>query len=404
VTVLGSTKGLLPKTNELVLDSGFVLDTEEVEQRLTDGYTLPAEFYYDSRIYRLEQELLFRRSWHFAGLEREVARIGDFLTTSVAGVPLVVVRDRDGVLRAHVNVCRHRGHAVAVGQGNRKTLQCAYHGWTYNLSGCLHSVPRSDEGQFDLREFGLLPAYVDTWAGTVFVSLEPKDELTNALGELPQVMEETGYDFPFASDTGLTLYNRTEMRLQCNWKVAWENALECYHCSTIHKNSFAEYYQLDGEGYVNGNCDRGAYSLCYFKKGIGERFGITGNSQPAITFYWFFPGTSFSGGIQSGGATLSRFLPLGPEECLRVFYTYTRPGADDSEMAELADATRRTLEEDVEVVARVQEGLRSGMVRFGKTMPQSEANIRHFHRLTWDTLAPAFVIDPGGNEQPVSDG
>jgi choline monooxygenase len=87
---------------------------------------------------------------------------------------------------------------------------------------------------------------------------------------------------------------------------------------------------------------------------------------------------------------MNRLVPLGPNRCLYDRYVYKHAGADDQEMEELQDASSRTVEEDREVCVAVQAGLESGAVRFGRTMPESETAVRHFHRLVWDSLAPAF--------------
>jgi choline monooxygenase len=313
--------------------------------------------------------------------------VGDFLTTSVGGVPVVVVRDREGRLRAHVNVCRHRGHAVAVGQGNRRSLQCRYHGWTYDLSGCLRAAPRSDEG-LDFVELGLLPAAVDTWAGFVFVSVDPAEPLASFLGELPQIMAETGYGFPFATGEELTLERRFEFRFACNWKSTVENSLECYHCPTAHSTSFSDFYRVDAAGYLHENYDRGFCHTAWLKDDVAERFGLARDRGPDLQIYFLWPTMAFTGG--DGVGAIQTVTPVGPEESVWALESYARPGADDPFTSEVGDMLQRTLEEDVDLCASVHTGLRSKTVRFGKTLAASEANIRHFQWLTWKALAPAF--------------
>jgi hypothetical protein len=88
--------------------------------------------------------------------------------------------------------------------------------------------------------------------------------------------------------------------------------------------------------------------------------------------------------------TLTRFLPRGPEACVRLFDNYRIAGVDDTPFQELTDAFARTLQEDIGIVARVQEAARSGGVRFGTTMPVSETNVRAFNELVWNRLEPAF--------------
>ena len=89
------------------------LDPGEIRRRLDAGHTLPVELYYDPALYELEQQAIFRPMWHYVGVEQQLAKVGDYVTTEVAGIPIVVVRDEEERLRAHVNICRHRLHPVA---------------------------------------------------------------------------------------------------------------------------------------------------------------------------------------------------------------------------------------------------------------------------------------------------
>ena len=104
--------------------------------------TLPAWTYRSASFYGAEQEAIWRREWLLAGHVGDLRRPGDYLTASVAGEPLLVIRGQDGELRAFSNVCRHRAARVADRAGNcGKALRCPYHGWTYGLDGRLMGVP-----------------------------------------------------------------------------------------------------------------------------------------------------------------------------------------------------------------------------------------------------------------------
>ncbi len=101
--------------------------------------TIPFDWYADPAVLQLERERIFRRTWQYAGHTGQVAGPSTFFTSDLGGVPIVVVRDRDGALRAFLNVCRHRGSLVCEGEGARETLQCPYHAWTYELDGSLRT-------------------------------------------------------------------------------------------------------------------------------------------------------------------------------------------------------------------------------------------------------------------------
>ncbi|MDX6425500.1 MAG: hypothetical protein QOD52_905, partial [Gaiellaceae bacterium] len=118
--------------------------------------TLPYSWYTDEELLRRERSQIFARSWQYAGRAAQVERPGSFLATDAGGIPILVTRDADGELRAFLNVCRHRGAVLTEGCGERSTIQCHYHAWTYDLDGSLRSAPRSDrEPGFDTSELSL---------------------------------------------------------------------------------------------------------------------------------------------------------------------------------------------------------------------------------------------------------
>ena len=192
---------------------------------IADGRTIPFDWYSDPAVLRLERERIFRRTWQYAGRADQVAEPGAFFTCDLGGVPVVVVRDEDGTLRAFLNVCRHRGSLVCEGEGRRASLQCPYHAWTYGLDGSLRAAPRSDlVPGFDRDELGLLPAAVDAWGPFVFVNPDPDAApLAETLGELPSLVASAGLDVD-----ALRFHHRAAgPEYEANWKVCAENFLEC---------------------------------------------------------------------------------------------------------------------------------------------------------------------------------
>lgn len=114
-----------------------VRDTSLLEA-LDRGRTLPAEWYTDPEMLASERKRIFATSWNYVGRVEQVARVGDFLTVRVGEVPVVIVRDEAGTLKAFANVCGHRGSELVLEPcGNRRTLQCHYHAWTWGLDGTL---------------------------------------------------------------------------------------------------------------------------------------------------------------------------------------------------------------------------------------------------------------------------
>src|SRR5918996_6471649 len=201
--------------------------TEGVREALDRGETLPANWYSDPALLRLEQERIFSRFWQYAGCAELVAEPGSYLTSFAAHIPIVVARDPAGTLRAFVNVCRHRGHVVADGAGRRNALQCPYHAWMYDLDGTLRAAPRSErEPGFDPGCYSLLPVSVATWGPFVFVNPDADAApLEEALGPLPGFVAESGGEL-----ARLRFRQRSDWETAANWKIVLENYLECYHC------------------------------------------------------------------------------------------------------------------------------------------------------------------------------
>jgi len=203
----------------------------------------------------VEQERIFRRSWQYVGRTDEVAEPASFAATRAADVPVVLVRDEEGALRAFLNVCRHRGSLVCTGSGARRTLQCPYHAWTYGLDGALLRAPRLElEGGAGLEGLGLVQLRLETWGPFVFVCPdESAPPLAEFLEDVPERIATAGIDVD-----ALRFLERAESEVEANWKVCVENYLECYHCPTAHPGFSAvvdvspDGYLLEAEGWQTG--------------------------------------------------------------------------------------------------------------------------------------------------------
>jgi nitrite reductase/ring-hydroxylating ferredoxin subunit len=129
---------------------------------LDRGESLPAHRYTDAVITASETGQIFRKSWSYIGPAQELANRGDYVTGYVGEVPAVVIRNESG-LAGFVNVCRHRRHELMKGRGYSKIMQCGYHAWTYDLTGCLKAAPRSAaEPNFRLQDYPLVPLRVES--------------------------------------------------------------------------------------------------------------------------------------------------------------------------------------------------------------------------------------------------
>ena len=179
--------------------------------------TLPNDWYTSRELFDLEQRTLFREIWHCVGRVEQVAEPGQYFVTEVADEQVVVVRGRDGELRALSNVCLHRAGPVAVGCGKRNAFQCPYHGWTFELDGRVRKTQGMDGTEDFEPERMRLPRFqVGTWGPTVWVALEPAVPLDEWLGDVTPRLANYGIDeMRFAGGRRWTI--------GCNWKMYVDN-------------------------------------------------------------------------------------------------------------------------------------------------------------------------------------
>ena len=182
---------------KLETDSGVPAKSPDfVGSDVARAHTLPKSMYIDAAVLELEKERIFSRTWQLVAHSSELARHGDFKPTTIIDEPILLTHPEDGRLRGFYNVCRHRAAQVVTTRGNRKSLQCGYHGWVYGLDGRLQAA-REMEGteDFDKADFGLVPVQVDTLGPFIFANLDDKaPPLAGWIGDVPNEIRRAGYD------------------------------------------------------------------------------------------------------------------------------------------------------------------------------------------------------------------
>jgi phenylpropionate dioxygenase-like ring-hydroxylating dioxygenase large terminal subunit len=344
--------------------------------------TLPYAWYSDPEQLRREQEAIFRSTWQYAGHTGQVADPGSFFTTVAGLTPLVVTRARDGVLRAFVNVCRHRGFTVAQGEGRREALQCPYHAWTYGLDGSLRAAPRANlEPGFEAEELGLLPASVGTWGPFVFVNPDADaPPLEEVVGPMPEQVAALGLDVD-----RLEHRLRSESEVEANWKIVCENFLECYHCAVAHPSlsksidvSF-DAYRLETDGLVS--TQRAPVRDAHTEEYDGE------GELPRGQFHFLWPGTAVN--ILPGRPNLSigPINPVSPTRTARFLDYFFAAGEDEAWVEQLLEFDGQVGREDKVLVEGVQRGVGSGALAEGRLLERSETLIAHFQGLVSEALS-----------------
>jgi len=350
----------------------FQIDST-VAHALDAGHTLPARWYTDAAVFAAEKERIFHRAWQYAGHTAQVAKTGDFITTKLGDIPIVIARDVDGALRAYANICRHRGSEVVLEcSGNRKTLQCHYHGWTYNLDGTLRNAPRANEQQcFEKEKLGLIPFAIETWGPMIFVKPNASGEsLGDVIGDLPALFERAGIDL-----ARMRMHRQDVYDIASNWKIIIENFNECYHCPIAHP-AFSEI--IDTDKYIV-DTEHEYYSTYYGP--------LLRSPKPGATYATLWPTAMIALSSMPMAMQVLCTYPIDAGHTRETIDYYFAEGTSDEQMLqykELADLVQR---EDVTLCESVQRGLSAGVIEDGTLMLSRERGIQHFQRLVHRFMA-----------------
>jgi phenylpropionate dioxygenase-like ring-hydroxylating dioxygenase large terminal subunit len=363
-------------------------DAAAIDAELAGGWTLPTRFYSDPGVFELEMDDVYATGWHVFGSLHKLQEPGDHIVGLVGKVPIVVTRDREGGLNALLNICRHRAYAVATEDGRRSNLQCRYHAWTYGLDGSLRSAPRCEmEPHFDKSRLGLLRASIDTWNGLVFVN--PQADAAPLRQSYPEL---DGYLADW--DLGFEGWNYVDgwkFEIPVNWKAWVENSTECYHCPTIHTQSFSDAFDVSKE-YLYFDHGKLMAQRTPFKeaKNWSRPEEDAGQVGAGFRFLYFFPGSSF---VKDDYVVMAnRFIPTSAESCDSYVDIWVRPGLDADFVEQWMEMHRKTLEEDVVAMVGQQPGLRAGLLPNGRLLTTSESAIHNFHLQLWSELKSASTV------------
>ncbi len=200
--------------------------------------TLAGSYYTDPAIFSLEQSRVFESMWFCAVRSGDLPTPGSFRSVQVGRESVLVVRGRDGALRAFLNICRHRGARLCTEESGqvKRNLQCPYHAWTYGLDGKLVAAPNlPNMPDIDRTEYGLVAVHLREWLGYTWVCLavEPPSFADDVQGAVVERLGDLAAIDRYDVDV-LEVGRRIVYDVKANWKLIVENFMECYHCATIH--------------------------------------------------------------------------------------------------------------------------------------------------------------------------
>ena len=309
--------------------------------------------------------------WQYAGRAEELTAPGSYAATHVAGPARRARPATATTCCAPSPTCAATAaRSSRSGAGERGTLQCPYHAWTYGLDGCLRAAPRTrDDPDFAPDGLGLVPMALGTWGPFVFVNPDAgrRRRSPTALGDLPDVVAAHGLDVD-----ALRFHHRVEYEIRANWKIALENYLECYHC------------QLNHPGLVSVIDDRrltleaAGLRASQFNPAHPD-FDVRPAAIPRGPVPPALPGAQGQRPARHARTCRSARSGRSPPTAAAATWTTSsrrtrpRPGSRSS-----SPSTTRSGAEDTALVEGAQRGAGSGLVPEGRLLAHDEQLIAHF--------------------------
>ena len=358
--------------------------------------SLPSHYYTAPEIFEREKNLIFAQDWFCAGREEQLPLPGNSIVLEIAGESVLVVRTMKGELRAHYNVCRHRGARLCATENDTNwdvhlqggvtssgSIRCPYHQWTYNLEGQLLGAPYLKDAEgFRKEDFSLYPVGADTWGGFFFLNLSlpaTADEESGVRTQLGPAVERTRR-YPLAA---LRTGHGITYDVAANWKLIMENYNECYHCGGLHPELCEIVPDFKQAGGSNLNWEDGiphrAGAYTFTKTGTTNRSPFPGLSEEEKVRHkgeLCFPNLMLSLACDHVAAFL--LWPMAQDRtrivCNFLFHPeeIAKPTFDTADAVQFWDLVNR---QDWAICERVQRGVSSRVHKFGYYAPMEDPSL-----------------------------
>ena len=364
---------------------------------------MPAECYVEAGFFELEQQRVFGGGWVAVGFVDQVASTGDAITRTVAGRSVIITRNSDGRLRAFLNACRHRGTELiapecpsgeAIVQG---VIRCPYHRWGYDLDGTLVATPMFDAvpvKNFDRADYGLHTVLVDSFAGVLWVSLDPTvAPIAECMGDLGDRL--AGYRLD-----SWTLAETADIEIEANWKLISENYQEYYHLGWVHPDlakvsRVRDHYRYQGPGLYCGQTTSPVSSNeCGDWTALPAPEWLDASDAASGRFLALFPNVLLS--ILPNHVFIMILDPTAPGTTIE-HTGFLLPSLDVDPAAMEATRTFWTdvNNEDIDIVERGQRGLTSGGFTPGRYSPRFEEPLHRFANMIADRFCGIDRVPEG---------
>lgn len=362
------------KTTSLA-DSVMEIDVNE--------YTDPSQF-------QREKVELFRNYPQFVGPSCVVPKPGDYFAFDDTGVPILVVRQGDGSLKAFVNICSHRGAPLNEcdhGQAkNGRLFSCPYHGWTYDLSGKLIGVPFGKEGfdTIDREALGLRQLDVQEKYGMIFVMPNPDKtfDIDQVLGGLQERLSGFGFEDHYYLGAKQVFTN-------FSWKLNMDTFHEYYHFEFLHPQTIATmaysntaHYKQYGRNHSMGSPALAINEL----KGIPEEQWQPRKYSSYVNY--IFPNTVIF--VVEDHFQTWRVYPIAPDRSVVYHSMFLPEQPATPELRKHYEDYFQMINdvavgEDYGLVDKVHRGLQAGIER-KVLVGRNEPGVQNMHRQLHDVL------------------
>lgn len=342
---------------------------------------IPGGRYTDPAFLALEERYLWKKSWLYALHVDELPRAGSYRLWRKTGSPIILVRDREGEIRAFYNTCRHRGAPlVEKDAGETKGFFCRYHGWSYDLTGRLLAVrEKRDFPNMDVSCFGLNQVRCERFGNFVFVNEDPgAPPLLEALSPIPAHLENLQFD-------SIRHIASSSFEIACNVKILLDAFLETYHLKSIHPQTVDRFLDSRGTHAVlwhNGNSmmctphrradwrDPGAAGM----PEVSSVESIFAQQNPSYLFY-----PNLVTPPSATGTPMITFWPKTARSMVVDVHWFAPEGAEGHELWPTRMSNfERILEEDTQFAPRIQESVETAGFS-GMYVSYQERRIYHWH-------------------------
>lgn len=352
------------------------------------GKALPVWTYASEELLELEYPYFFTQTWQFVGHESELREPGDFITLDLWRDSAVVVRGRDGALRAFLNICRHRASRLLDGRGNcGAQIRCRYHGWSYWNDGGLCGIPSPENfPHADRSQLGLIEIQCENYRGLIFIRIS---------GDGPGVAEKLRKTDPWIESyqpEKYVLYTEPVLETwKANWKIAWDNYLENYHIPVGHPGLHRLVVESDDGTVMPGGSTAGFFEMnpklspVEHERRYQEQVGCTDHRYPPeIQRKWLQIDFESNMGVEFYPALFAVFqvLPLAADESLIRMSLYSPPDLN-AEEEEIRSIDLKILDEvnaeDKFLCERIQQGVGTHGYEPGP-LSLEESGVGDFHQ------------------------